>query len=58
MNELECGRCGRPLSLNKLHALSRKDNKTTICNDCGTHEALEDLYCEALEDLFRKDESK
>jgi len=25
-------------------ALSRKDNKTNICNDCGTQEALEDMF--------------
>lgn len=25
-------------------ALSRKDNKTEICSDCGTNEALEDYY--------------
>jgi len=33
-----CGRtyCGRP-------ALSREDNKTLICPDCGTREALETL---------------
>lgn len=33
-----CGRayCGRP-------ALSRADNKTLICPDCGTREALETL---------------
>lgn len=26
------------------NALSRKDNKTMICSDCGTAEALEDLF--------------
>ena len=25
-------------------ALSRKDNKTNICNDCGQTEALEDYF--------------
>ena len=25
-------------------ALSRRDNKTEICSDCGTAEALEDYY--------------
>ena len=25
-------------------ALSRKDNETEICSDCGTREALEDYY--------------
>lgn len=27
-------------------ALSRLDNKTEICSDCGTEEALEDYYDE------------
>lgn len=26
------------------NALSRKDNKTYICADCGTAEALEELF--------------
>jgi RNA polymerase subunit RPABC4/transcription elongation factor Spt4 len=26
-----------------LNALSRKDNQTEICNDCGTQEAFDDL---------------
>jgi len=25
-------------------ALSRRDNKTEICSDCGTREALEDYF--------------
>ena len=25
-------------------ALSRKDNKTEICSDCGTREALDDYF--------------
>ena len=27
----------------ELDALSRRDNKTMICSDCGMREALEDL---------------
>lgn len=27
----------------RLLALSRKNNKTMICNSCGTNEALEDM---------------
>jgi hypothetical protein len=27
-----------------LNALSRRDNKTYICSDCGTEEALEDYF--------------
>ena len=35
-----CPRCGREYE--RLLALSRKDNKTMICDQCGTEEALED----------------
>ena len=31
---------------NEFPALSRKDNKTEICSDCGTNEALADYYGE------------
>lgn len=34
-----CPRCGR--SYYGAPALSRKDNETLICPDCGTREALE-----------------
>lgn len=37
----ECPLCGN--SIGKYPALSRKDNKTRICSDCGTKEALEVL---------------
>lgn len=33
-----CPVCGKPLK--GYPALSRKDNKTEICSDCGTREAL------------------
>lgn len=36
-----CPECGR--SFNRLRALSRTDNKTMICDECGTVEALESL---------------
>jgi uncharacterized protein YbaR (Trm112 family) len=41
---LICPRCKQEtLDPIKHHnALSRKDNKTIICSDCGTMEALED----------------
>jgi len=35
-----CPGCGSALS--KYPALSRDDNKTNICSDCGVREALED----------------
>lgn len=31
-----------------MPALSRKDNKTYICNDCGTREAFEDFFGEEI----------
>ena len=36
-----CPACGKPLT--GYPALSRKDNKTEICSDCGTKEALADF---------------
>jgi predicted RNA-binding Zn-ribbon protein involved in translation (DUF1610 family) len=35
-----CPKCGERYT--EFPALSRKDNKTEICPDCGTREALED----------------
>lgn len=37
-----CPICGK--ETNEFPALSRKDNKTEICSDCGTGEALADYY--------------
>lgn len=36
-----CPKCGR--SFERLLALSRTDNKTHICDECGTAEALDSL---------------
>ncbi len=36
-----CPRCGRPYC--ERPALSRLDNETLICPDCGTREALESI---------------
>lgn len=36
-----CPKCGR--SFGRLLALSRIDNKTMICDECGTKEALDSL---------------
>lgn len=41
MDTKKCPNCGRVYS--GYPALSRKDNKTEICPDCGTAEAFEDL---------------
>lgn len=35
-----CPKCGR--SFDRLLALSRRDNKTMICDECATKEALDD----------------
>ena len=37
---LKCPRCSKGMS-RPFVALSRKDNKTEICPECGTAEALE-----------------
>ena len=42
-----CPRCGR--TYYEHPALSRADNKTFICPDCGTREALESLGVSADE---------
>lgn len=36
-----CPKCGK--IYNGVPALSRKDNETMICPDCGTREALESI---------------
>ena len=36
-----CPKCGQPYK--GRPALSRKDNKTLICPDCGVREALESI---------------
>ena len=42
-----CPKCGQTYS--EHPALSRQDNKTLICPDCGTREALATLGIEAKE---------
>ena len=37
---MNCPRCG--LKIIGYPAISRKDNKTKICSDCGVLEAMED----------------
>ena len=46
IKELLCPRCGK---LSKVpSALSRRDNKTEICSDCGTGEAVFDLMIHTM----------
>jgi transcription elongation factor Elf1 len=40
-----CPRCGKEF-LKYLAALCRVDNKTLICSECGTQEAMEDYFGE------------
>ena len=42
--ENKCPRCDKEMKEDP--ALSRRDNKTDICSDCGQVEALEDYYGE------------
>lgn len=42
-----CPRCGQ--SYSAPPALSRKDNETFICPDCGTREALESIGVDKAE---------
>lgn len=42
-----CPRCGKPY--HEHPALSRVDNETLICPDCGTREALESIGVSAEE---------
>ena len=51
-----CPRCGentlrtdRPV----LNALSRTDNKTYVCNGCGTSEALEDFASQGANSMTK-----
>ena len=41
MEKRSCPKCGRTYT--EYPALSRTDNETLICPDCGTREALEAL---------------
>ena len=52
-----CPFCGQPYS--EYPALSRTDNKTEICSDCGTLEALADFFRIPFENVdFRTGEVK
>lgn len=51
--ETNCPRCGGPIS--GYPALSRRDNKTDICSDCGSEEAMFDFGLRTLpEPLIRE----
>ena len=42
MNKFICPRCKKETS--DFPAISRRDNKTEICSDCGVAEAMADYY--------------
>lgn len=42
MAKLKCPRCGEVMT--RPPAFSRTDNRTKICDSCGTEEALEEHY--------------
>lgn len=42
-----CPKCGR--RFHEAPALSREDNETLICPDCGTREALESIGVDSTE---------
>ena len=46
-----CPHCGRLIG--KHPAVSRRDNKTDVCSNCGTREALED-WEKHMEDKMNK----
>lgn len=47
----KCPKCGGPLG--DRPALSRRDNKTDICSECGFREAMEDA--QKIINLYRKE---
>lgn len=44
---MECPKCGK--QYNGHPALSREDNETLICPECGAREALKSMGCDAEE---------
>lgn len=53
MTNHQCPRCGGMIPNNIRPgaypgAISRTDNRTEICSECGTLEALEDYFANAL----------
>jgi hypothetical protein len=71
MNKDECPRCHHGIPNDEFRgeypgALSRRDNKTYICSECGTKEALEDMtgvtydgypYWDTTQELIEKAQS-
>ena len=53
MSKNICPNCGGVI--NGYPALSRKDNKTEICSECGVNEALNDWLSYKLIEKWKKD---
>ena len=55
----DCPRCGEPIP-NREHAgeyagaISRRDNATEICSECGTIEAMEDIEIQSAWKALRQ----
>ena len=49
----KCPSCG--MISTTYPALSRRDNKTNICSDCGTREALEDWSNHLKDEKMKKE---
>ena len=52
---MKCPKCGK--EYDRLLAVSRRDNKTMICDFCGISEALEDFAKSVVENQ-EKDDTK
>ena len=52
---MKCPKCKR--NFDRLLALSRRDNKTMICDECGMQEALDD-YAKWIERKTDEKEEK
>ena len=53
MKKYNCPRCKKETS--DFPAISRRDNKTGICPDCGVAEAMADFYNLLAESLTKKE---
>jgi transcription elongation factor Elf1 len=53
MNKLfKCARCGYDVDC--FPAMSRVDNKTDICSNCGVEEGMQQMFGEELSPLIYK----
>ena len=50
--EFTCARCG--IVTTQFPALSRVDNESKVCSECGTEEAMQDYFKQPLTPLTFK----